>query len=138
MVPAQILCKLFNGVKELFGQGSNDYFSRIMAYIAETNLKTFMRLFIKIGTPGFVANGAPMVWKHYFNTGRLVKIASGSGFVEYLSEGGELYGEGLCVGILAWGRRAIEMSGGNQVTARHDECIYRNQKRCVYRFEWNS
>lgn len=137
MVPATILCRLFNGIRELFGHGSGDYFGRILAFVAEQNLNTFMRLFIKIGTPAFVANGAPMVWKHYFNVGRLIKTTAGDQFVEYLAEGGEAYGEALCVGILGWGRRAIEMSGGRKVVARHDECIYRNQPRCVYRFEWS-
>jgi len=136
-IEAPLYDKLYRHGKMLFGGGTGEYYIPAFEYVGDKCLNSFMKFFIRMGTPAFVAHNAPLVWSHFFDTGRMLKVGGTSNSVELLSEGGEAYGEGLCFGIMGFGRMAILMSGGNNPRISHSECIYKNQSRCFFRFEWD-
>lgn len=135
-IPAPLYNQLYQNGKKLFGGGKGDYFIQAFEYVGDKCLNSFMKFFVRLGTPAFVAHNAPLIWSHFFDTGRMVKIAGTSNSVELLSEGGEAYGEGLCYGIIGFGRMAITLSGGKNIRADHEECIYKGKSRCCFRVQW--
>ena len=136
-VPAPIYDKIYQGVKTLFGGGKGDYYAVIHEYVGEKSLNSFMKMLLKLGSPSFVAHNAPVVWKHFFDTGRMLKVAGTSNSVDYVIEDAEAYGEWLCHSIIGFGRMAIRMSGGKNIRVNHDECIYKGKSRCFFHVEWD-
>ena len=136
-VPASLYRKIYSVVKELFGQGRGEYFSEIHEYVAEENLNLFMRVFLKIGAPGWFANSAPRLWKHLFERCQLVKVADTKKSYDFAIEGAEAFGESICFGTIGWARKAIELSGGKNCQVSHLECINRGGKRCLFHVQWD-
>jgi len=136
-VPAPLMDKIYQGIKALFGGGQGDYYAVAYEYVGEQCLNSFMKFFIRIGTPAFVAHNAPLVWSHFFDTGRMIKTAFTPNSVELVSEGGEAYGESLCYAIIGFGRMAITLSGGKNIRVNHAECVYKGKRRCCFKVQWD-
>lgn len=136
-VPAPILCKLYDGITELWGHGEGAYYSTLMETVAERNLNTFMKFFIRIGKPSFIVQGAPLVWKQFFDVGNLIYLQGDDHLAELKAVGGKDYGPALCAGIIGWGTMAIRMSGGRNIRVDHSECIYKGADQCVFRVQWD-
>jgi hypothetical protein len=136
-VPAPLFPTLHHLIRDLFGNGDSDYYAVAFEYVGEKSLNSFMKLFLKLGTPAFVAHNAPLIWRHFFDTGRLVKIAGTAHSVELLAVGHEDYGDSLCWAIIGFGRMAIRMSGGKNLRVNHDECLFKGKTRCYFKVEWD-
>lgn len=136
-VPAPIFPTLHHLIRDLFGNGDSDYYAVAFEWVGEQSLNTFMKMFLKLGTPSFVANNAPCVYKHFFDIGRLVRIGGTPHSVDMLAADHEPYGDSLCWSMIGFGRMAIRMSGGKNVRVNHDECIYRRKSRCLFKVEWD-
>lgn len=136
-VPYTVFDRMYQNGLQPFGGGKGDYFIPAFEYVGERCLNTFMKFFMRLGTPAFVAHSAPLIWSHFFDTGRMVKTAGTPNSVELVAEGGEAYGEGQCYGIIGFGRMAINMSGGKNIRAEHDECVHKGRGRCFFRFVWD-
>jgi hypothetical protein len=136
-VPAPIFPTLHHLIRDQFGHGDSDYYAVAYEYVGEHCLTSFMKLFLKMGTPAFVAHNAPLIWRHFFDTGRLIKIAGSSHSVDLLAVGHEGYGDSLCWAIIGFGRMAIRMSGAKNLRINHDECIFKGKSRCLFKGEWD-
>ena len=103
---------------------------------AHTHLNLAMTIFLKIGSPGFIVQHFPQIWKYFFNQGELfVENATGNA-IEVVLKNNENYGEGVCHGSIGWMQGAIEKSGGRNVQASHTECRFHGGKKCLFKFSW--
>jgi hypothetical protein len=136
-VPAAVFAKVYLAIKDLFGRGDGAYYAEAFEWVGEACLNSFMKVFLKLGTPAFVAHNAPAIWRHFFSVGRMEKIAGTARSVELLISGHEAYGESICYAVTGFGRMAIKLSGGKNLRVNHAECIFKGKSRCFFKVEWD-
>jgi hypothetical protein len=132
-VPASIYCNMYKIISAQLGEL---VFRTIAATVAFNDLGTFMRIFIKLGTPAFTANSFPGAFKQYFSAGEFKAVNVASHAAEFELLGAEPYGEAGCSGTLGWTRMALEYAGAKNLIADHAECRFHGRTRCVFRYRW--
>ena len=111
-------------------EGSTGYRSAA-AHVAESDLSGYMKVLMKLGTPGFVLRRFPRVWGHYFDTGTLSVDTQGSG-AEVAIVGAQAYGAAALEGAAGWMQKGLELSGafGSTVVRTGPDA------RAHYRLAW--
>lgn len=101
------------------------------AYVAESDLSGYMKVLMKLGTPGFVLRRFPRVWRHYFDTGQLSVETEGAG-AEVEIVGAQAYGAAALEGAAGWMTKGLELSGasGSSVIRSGPD------SRARYRLSW--
>ena len=90
-------------------------FHEAAAHVAISDLTSYMKLFLKVGTPAFVVRRLPRVLSHYCSHGELVVESSGDGRAKLSVHGVGCYGPAITQGAVGWIRAALEMSGAKQL-----------------------
>jgi hypothetical protein len=135
-IPAEILCKFYDQIKKLWGEGQGTFYSELMKKIAENNINAFLKFLISWGLPSFVANSVPNIYKYYFDQGTVMMVSNTNRSIEFYIKGGEAYGEAMCSGIIGWGQQGLEMAGAKTVQVDHSNCIYQGKERCYFKVRW--
>ncbi len=125
-----------NTYKAICAQWDDATFQKVAATVAFNDLGTFMRIFIKLGTPAFTANSLPGAYKQYFSVGEFKVIQVSSHSAEFELSGAEAYGQAGCSGTLGWTRMALEYAGAKNLKADHSECKNQGKKKCVFKYTW--
>ena len=86
------------------------------AHVAISDLNSYMKLFLKIGTPTFVLRRLPKVLGHYCSTGELVVVEVHDKTAVLAISGVGAYGRGISEGAVGWIRAALELSGAEDLT----------------------
>lgn len=137
-IPARVFAQSGELCTRLFGSGNTEYFQIVMAYVADQNINSFMKVFLRMGSPSFVMKNVPVIWKHYFYSEGTISVPSvteKSGTV--IVKGGNAYGEALCHGIIGWGTFAINFSGGKNLRVTHPECVHHGAQQDRFEFSWD-
>jgi len=100
------------------------------------DLGTVMKIFMKVGSPSFVASRFPSVWKNYFNQGGVRILKSIHHELEIVVEGAEAYRRAGCEGTLGWTAMALEYAGAKDLVAHHHECLFQGGGRCLFDYRW--
>jgi len=132
-VPASLYINTYKAFCTLWSEA---LFQTVAATVAFNDLGTFMRIFIKLGTPAFTANSLSGAFKQYFNVGEFKIVSVTSHAAEFELIGAEAYGEAGCSGTLGWTRMALEYAGAKHLVADHSDCRYHGRGRCVFRYKW--
>lgn len=135
-VPARIFAQSGATCMRLFGQTDKKYFQKVMSYVAEENINSFMKVFMRLGNPALSVKNTPLMWKHYFSASSVNMLEVTSNSAKVLVEGGAPYGEALCQGVLGFGTYVVAYSGGKNVQAAHPECIHHGGARCFFTVSW--
>ncbi len=106
-------------------------FRSAAAYVAESDLNGYMKVLMKLGTPGFVLRRFPRVWGHYFDTGTLSVETEGNG-AEVEIVGAQAYGAAALEGAAGWMRKGLELSGASGSTVERSG----PDTRAHYRLTW--
>ncbi|HPB68249.1 MAG TPA: hypothetical protein PLT76_07110 [Candidatus Omnitrophota bacterium] len=135
-VPAIIYKNAYEAIETLWGKGDGKKFEEVAGVVAFYDLNTVMKFFMKVGSPGFVAQRLPSVWKQYFGAGtaRLFHITENQ--MEIILEGAEEYGAAGCAGTLGWTRAAMKYAGAKNLKLTQKECIRDGAPRCHYVYSW--
>ncbi|MFA5260563.1 MAG: hypothetical protein WC450_04980 [Candidatus Omnitrophota bacterium] len=135
-VPAVIYKNAYGTMESIWGNGDGKIFEECAGVVAFYDLNTTMKFFMKIGSPGFVAQRFPSVWKKYFSAG-VAKILHITGHqMEIVLEGAEEYGAAGCAGTLGWTRAALEFAGAKNLKLIQKQCIRNGAPRCHYFYSW--
>lgn len=135
-VPAVIYKNAYETIESIWGNGDGKTFEKVAGIVAFYDLSTTMKFFMKIGSPGFVAQRFPSVWKKYFSAGvaRILHITGNE--MEIVLEGAEGYGLAGCAGTLGWTRAALEFAGAKNLKLTQKQCLRNGDSRCHYVYLW--
>lgn len=107
-VPASEMAAVAEAIIELWGV---EAYHGATAHVAMSDLSTYMKLFLKVGSPTFVVRRLPRVLSHYCNHGELSVDRCERGEARLHITGVHDYGRGVTEGAVGWIRTALEMSG---------------------------
>ena len=88
----------------------------------EQSLNTVYRMLYRAGSPAFIIRMSSLLWRSYFNVGRMVVEESGKGFARVRIEDFTPPSKAVCWDIFGSICRGLELSGARSVQARHTEC----------------
>ncbi len=136
LIPAAVYRNMSTTFESVWGDREGKLFQEIAGKVAIRDLGSFMKFFMKVGTPSFVAQRFPTIWKQYFTAGEYKIIHSTPNSLEAVLEGTKEYGIGGCYGTLGWTRAALEYAGAKSCHIDHSECLFENQSACRFIYEW--
>ena len=135
-LPASAYTSMYEAQESLWGTGDGQLFQEAAAAVAFDDLSSVMKLFMKLGSPSFIAKRFPTVWDRYFSGGRYRVITLGSNELVAEVEDARAYGEAGCHGTMGWTRQALTYSGAKSLRIEHTECVFAGAARCVFRCAW--
>jgi uncharacterized protein (TIGR02265 family) len=103
---------------------------------AEENLTGPHHVFIRKGDPHFLLSHSPEIYRLYYAVGSRAYEKTGARSAALRTLGAESVTEADCLTIIGWHQRAIEMSGGRDVSVEHKKCRARGNGFCEYLCAW--
>ena len=123
-------------VQRFFG-GNIERAREVGAHDLEKSLNTVYRMLYKAGSPAFLIRMSSLLWRSYFNVGRMVVEDSGRGFARVRIEGFTPPLEAICWDIFGGMCRGLELSGASDIKATHSECPLKGGAVMRYEATWS-
>jgi uncharacterized protein (TIGR02265 family) len=103
---------------------------------ADANLGGVQRAFVHEGDPQFLLSMAEMIYAYYYAQGRRDYRRTGptSGVLTTYDAAATTPGD--CLTVIGWYQRAIERSGGREVSVVETRCRHRGHPVCEYQCSW--
>lgn len=125
------------GIAARFGGESPSEIMREMgANSAELDLGSVYRFFLRFGSPGFVISSSAIMWKNYYDGGRLDVTERASDYVLTRLLDERTLPPHTCNLIIGWAARAIALSGGKDVMIAHPDCRAGGHSFCDFKVRW--
>jgi uncharacterized protein (TIGR02265 family) len=128
--------RLDDAIVQVLGHGKPQFFERLGAASAETNLGTVHKAFLTPGDPGAFLAKAPQIYKLYYDTGRREYAPAGPKEAVLTTRDAETFSSPDCLTVVGWYRKALEMCGATAVRIVEEECRARGGAVCRYRISW--
>jgi len=130
-----LYARLLHAVQDTFGWDEHEIIRQQARYQAERDLKVIFRVFFRLANPSYVVSKATEFWNRLQSAGTWTIEREGASKVR-----GTLDGWGvdrlLCVELVAYMERLIELVGGKNVVGEHPACRAQGQPSCVYTLRW--
>jgi hypothetical protein len=129
-IPAEQFRRICDQIIRIWGIDGPRGFRKIAGRIAISDLKGYMKVLLRMGTPSFVLHRFPRVWHHYFSHGSLEVAEAGDGTFQVTLRDASIYGDGAIEGNIGWMQAALEYSGARGVkviktpTSDPDNVVY--------------
>ena len=134
--PFELGKRLDDAIVQVVGHGRPQFFERLGAASAETNLGTVHRAFLAPGDPHAFLAKAPQIYKLYYDTGRRDYTKAGDKEAVLTTYEAETFSAPDCLTVVGWHRKALEMCGASRVHISEEECRARGGTVCRYRVSW--
>jgi uncharacterized protein (TIGR02265 family) len=134
--PFELGRRLDDAIVQALGHGKPQFFERLGAASAETNLTTVHKAFLAPGDPQAFLAKAPQVYKLYYDTGRREYAKTGPNEAVLTTLDAETFSVPDCLTVIGWHRKALEMCGAANVKIVEEECRARGGAVCRYRASW--
>jgi uncharacterized protein (TIGR02265 family) len=134
--PFDLGTRLDDTIVEVLGHGRPEFFERLGAASAETNLTTVHKAFLVPGDPHAFLAKAPQIYPLYYHTGRREYRKTGEKDAMLETSDAETYSAPDCLTVVGWYRRALEMCGATGVRVVEEQCRARGAPTCRYRISW--
>ena len=128
--------RLDEAIVQVLGHGKPEFFERLGAASAETNLSTVHKAFLTPGDPHAFLAKAPQIYKLYYDTGRREYAKAGAKEAVLTTHDAETFSAPDCLTIVGWHKKALEMCGVSGVRIVEEECRARGGNICRYRISW--
>ncbi|HXY40148.1 MAG TPA: hypothetical protein VEQ10_10770 [Vicinamibacteria bacterium] len=103
----------------------------------DDGLKGIYKIFLKVGSPGFIIDRAARVLANYYDTGELVVVDRGERHVAVELRGLEEAGRPFCERIYGWMQRTLELTGVRNLRSAHSSCLHRGDPVCRFEGRWD-
>lgn len=104
-------------------------------YIAREDLNLVYKMFLKVGTPGFIMGRSGSIWSRYYDSGRLqpTEIRPRQWRIELDAPINEDAAPSIytCEGVCAWLSSAVKLTGSN-LTILQTRCRFKGSAMCEY------
>jgi uncharacterized protein (TIGR02265 family) len=128
--------RLDDAIVQVLGHGKSQFFERLGAASAETNLSTVHKAFLAPGDPQAFLAKAPQIYKLYYDTGRREYVKMAPKEAVLTTRDAETFSAPDCLTVIGWHRKALEMCGATNVQIVEEECRARGGAVCRYRVSW--
>ncbi|MFC1678195.1 hypothetical protein ACFLZ9_00480, partial [Patescibacteria group bacterium] len=123
-------------IANLFYPGNIRGLRELGYYMAEKNLTGIYKVFVKMGSPGFIISKAGTILSTYYRPGKLETIEKGNKLFKFRFVNFESMNEALEEGIAGWVEKALELSGGKKVEVKINTHISRGASATEYECHW--
>ena len=134
--PFELGRRLDEAIVTVLAHGNSQFFERLGAASAESNLTTVHRAFITPGDPHAFLAKAPQIYRLYYDTGRREYAKTGERSAQLTTFDAETFSAPDCLTVIGWHRRALEMCGATGIDIVEEECRARGGSVCRYRVAW--
>lgn len=128
--------RLDDAIVQVLGHGKPQFFERLGAASAETNLATVHKAFLTPGHPAAFLAKAPQIYRLYYDTGRREFVSTGAKEAVLTTHDAETFSAPDCLTVVGWYRKALEMCGATNIRIVEEECRARGGAVCRYRISW--
>lgn len=90
--------------------------ARIYEFIADQSLNKVYKIFFSFTNPSFVIRNYPKLWANFFNSGKVEVPLAGKGHAVLKFTLPEIFLDWLSPACLGYSKKAVEMSGGRDLS----------------------
>jgi hypothetical protein len=134
--PLPVLIELTVALDRLFGKGDGSLIRELSGDVAEDNLKTIYRLFVRMLSPSYTAEKAMSLWRQYYDSGELVVTASEPNHLAFELRDFAMPHPVHCEAVAGWILRYGKLAGYAGATVVHSSCRGKGQPRCEFHARW--
>jgi uncharacterized protein (TIGR02265 family) len=134
--PLDLGTRLDDAIVRVLGGGRSEFFERLGAASAEKNLTTVHKAFVTAGDPHAFLARTPAIYSMYYEKGRREYQKTGDKSAVLTTYDAEVFSAPDCLTIVGWHRRALEMSGAQNVRVVEEECRAKGGAVCRYAIAW--
>ncbi|MCP4899554.1 MAG: hypothetical protein GY906_21520 [bacterium] len=129
---------LLETIDRVCGKGDGSLFRGMASQVAQDDLSTIYRAFIRVASPAFVLKKASHIWRQYYDSGDLQVLKDQPG--EVLLEVCDMPNPQTahCESISGWVEQCVRMTGAANAKVSHDSCRVRGDDRCIFNVRWSS
>jgi uncharacterized protein (TIGR02265 family) len=128
---------LDEAIVDVFGGGRTEFFEKLGAASAETNLGGVHKIFLKVDDAHAFLAKAPTIYAFYYDQGRRGYEQTGPSEGVLTTYDAATFSAPDCATVVGWYRRALEMCGAKNPQVVEDECRARGGQVCRYRVSWS-
>lgn len=127
---------LLRTIDRVCGTGSGTMFRPMGAQVAEDDLSTVYRIFMRVASPSFILKKASHIWRQYYDVGELVVTRDQPDLAQF--EICDMPNPDIahCDSIAGWTQKCIEMTGASDVNVEHSTCRTRGDDQCIFEATW--
>lgn len=128
--------RLLQAADTTLGQGNGNKIRELGAFDARQSLKGIYRVFVALFKPEFLISRASMIWRLYYDAGRMqvCRIESKRAELHLLDL------PGLPVGheyeLLGWMEAALQLAGALAPEIIHTQCLAKGDPHCTFLAGW--
>lgn len=124
---------LIRALDTVHGEGRNmALLFELGRFEAERDLTTIHRVFLRFANPAYVIEKTGELWRRFHDTGTWEIARERDGLTGVLTGWG-VVDEGLCVELVGYMGRCLELVGAKSVVMEHPRCRARGDKECRFR-----
>jgi hypothetical protein len=135
-VPFKTQVALYEAIDKTFGKGDFLLCRDIGRFTSEYELTTINMIFLKLGKLEHWFRAASLMWGRYYSEGSLEvgNFEKGGGSV--VIRDFDPISDAFCRDFSGWLERTVELSGHQNVSMAHPQCVLSGQTHCEFRAWW--
>jgi hypothetical protein len=135
-VPYSLFIEMNIAADELLGVGDFALCREMGRYGAKINLPTLYRIFMRLGSVGFILKKASKLWSVHYDSGTLEIEEIGKNAARLTIRDFDAPHKAHCLSVLGWAEGAIELAGSRVVRAVEEQCRTEGADACRFYAEW--
>lgn len=112
--------EMVSALSRELGMLKNAETAKLYEYIADCSLNKIYKLFFKFANPSFVISNYPKLWDRFFTAGKVEVPTAEKGHATVKFTLPEIFLDWLSPACMGYSKKAIEMSGGKNLTMRQN------------------
>lgn len=135
-VPYSLFIEMNIAADHVLGAGDLALCREMGRYGAKINLPTLYRIFMRLGSVGFILKKASKLWSVHYDSGALDVEAIGRNAARLAIRDFDAPHKAHCLSVHGWAEGAIELTGSRVVRAVEEQCRTQGADVCRFYAEW--
>jgi hypothetical protein len=111
---------MIEALSDLVGAMTSEQTAKLYEYVADQSLNTVYKVFLRLAHPATVIKNYPRLWKRFFTTGTVSVPTAQKGYAILQFNLPEIFLDWLPAACYGYSKKAIEMSGGTNLTMQEE------------------
>ncbi len=135
--PMSTLLRFMQEVERQLGPRDPKVLQNMGRASCDEGLRGIYKIFLKVGSPGYIIDRAARVLSNYYDTGELVVVERDERHVAVELRGLEGSERQFCERIYGWMQRTLELTGVRNLRSAHSRCLHRGDPVCRFEGTWD-
>ncbi|MEJ5166496.1 MAG: hypothetical protein WHV67_05660 [Thermoanaerobaculia bacterium] len=131
-----LLVEIMSKIPEILKRDPKEVWWEMGRHSCEDGLNTVYKIFYKLGSPEFIIKRASQVFNNYYSQGDFFVVSHSLNSAQVQIKNFPLPHPCICTRISGWMERAIELSGGKNVSVKHSLCIFQKASLEEWKANW--